>query len=95
MQWGQWTLNIPDYCLEHPGPGCQSYQIPLEEFKTSAIILDWIFQLSEKTWMTSSDKGDLVDAILEIFGRSVCGGGVSYTIDPQKILLEKYGMTLP
>lgn len=95
MVWGKWTLNTSDYCLEHPGLGCLPYKIPLEEFRNSAIILDWIFQLSEKTWMTSDDKGDLVQAILDIFGRDVCAGGVSSTIDPQEILSDRYGMTLP
>ena len=67
-------------------------QIPLEELNTAAAILDWIFQIREKSWATSEDKSDLLDAIVDIFGRGVAGGGIATEIDTKKILADRYGI---
>jgi hypothetical protein len=71
------------------------YQIPVDEMTNSASILDWIFQVQEKTWASSSDVGDLVGAIESILGRGVAGGGVDRPIDPKVALSRKYGIVFP
>jgi hypothetical protein len=37
--------------------------------KDSAGTLDWVFQIEEKTWASAEDVGNLVEAIVAIFGR--------------------------
>jgi hypothetical protein len=93
--WGRWTLNTTNACLETtiaPDTGAIS-QVPLDELNTSAATLDWIFQVQEKTWATPEDQGHLIDAIVEIFGRGVAGGGMDNPIDTKKILADRYGIT--
>lgn len=81
--WGSWTLNPNNACLETRNG---TYQIPVNQMTNSASILDWIFQFSEKTWASSQDVGDLVEAVTDILGRGVCGGGIDKTIDPKPSL---------
>jgi hypothetical protein len=88
--WGKWTLNPDNGCLETDNG---AYQIPVDEMLDSASILDWIFQISEKTWATSEVVGDLVKAISDILGRGVCGGGINNPIDP-KPSLRRYGVKI-
>jgi len=87
--WGSWTFNTTNACLEHP-MGTSPYQVPVYEMTNSAEILDWIFQIEEKTWATSQVIGDFVAAIADILGRGVAGGGIDHPIDPKKILAAKY-----
>jgi hypothetical protein len=92
--WGRWTLNDKNACLEitiAPSTGA-IYQVPLEELNTAAATLDWIYQIQEKTWATSQDQGDLINAIVEIFGRGVAGGGTETKIDTKQILANRYGI---
>jgi len=61
----------------------------------SAQVLDWIFQIEEKTWASSQVIGDFVAAIAEILGRGVAGSGIDHSIDPKKALATKYGISFP
>ena len=92
--WGNWTLNTNNACLEYVDPrdGAMIYQIAVDEMKNSANILDWLFQVEEKTWASSEDLGNLVTAVSEILGRGVAGGGVDNPIDPREALANKYGI---
>lgn len=92
--WGNWTLNVTNACLEYvdPSSGSMFYQVDVDEMTTSAEILDWIFQIEEKTWASSAVVGDFVAAIAEILGREVAGGGVDRPIDPKIILTANYGI---
>jgi hypothetical protein len=93
MTWGRWTLNPSNACLETniTAPVGPVYQIPVDEMKTSANVLDWIFQIHEKTWVSSQDVGELVNAIVEILGRGICSGGIDRPIDPKVPLANRYG----
>ena len=88
--WGKWKLNPNNACLEIDNG---AYQVPVDEMTDSASILDWIFQISEKTWATSEDVGNLAKAISDILGRGVCGGGINHPIDP-KPSLRRYGVNI-
>ena len=91
-QWGRWTFNPRNACLEIEivaGHGVE-YQVPADELKSSARILDWIYQLRDKTWATSADIGDLVQAIRDLFGRGVASGGLDHPFDPKPILTKSY-----
>jgi hypothetical protein len=78
-QWGKWKLNIPDRCLEHrTGPGQPPYQVPIDGINNSSSMLDWIFQISSKTWATYKDISDLVSAFEDIFDpqSTLCSGAL-------------------
>ena len=91
MTWGRWTFNPSTACLETPLGGGGPYQIPVDEMSSSAAILDWIFQIHEKTWASADDKDDLTAAILELVGRGVCSGGFERVSDIKKRLNAAYG----
>jgi hypothetical protein len=81
-QWGHWRLNPKDpLCLEyleHPGDDHWLYYVDLERCRTSAEVLDWLCQVSQKTWATSEDVGDLLRALDHLAGRlqsCMCGFG--------------------
>lgn len=91
MQWGRWTFNAETACLEtdvHPG---LVYQVRVDEMNTSAEILDWLFQLEEKSWVTSENLGDVVRAVADIIGRGVAGGGRDNPVDARAILTARFG----
>ena len=92
LTWGRWTFNPTTACLETEiFPGGPTYQVLADEMKDSASILDWIYQIEEKTWASSQDVGDLVSAAVEIFGRGVCSRGTDHPINPKVILTNRYG----
>lgn len=93
-KWGPWTLNTTNACLEYP-LGASCYQIPVDEMTNSPQILDWIFQLNEKTWTSAADVGHFVEAVEEILGRHVAGSGIDHEIDPKKTLTNNYGIKFP
>ena len=78
MKWGSWELQEEHLLLVHP-----HYEISLSEMTSSARMLDWIFQIQEKTWATAPVMKDLLTALDEIFypQSSLCGGGVDRTLD--------------
>jgi len=71
-KWGRWTLDRSELTLTHTHDH-HRYEVDLAECTSSAGVLDWIFQLHEKTWMTPKDMRDLIEAL-------------SYIVDPQKTL---------
>lgn len=89
--WGRWTFNPSNFCLETTIGATGLYQIPVDEMINSASILDWIFQVSEKTWASSQDTGDLVKAIVDLLGRGVASGGVDHPLDAKARLAMVFG----
>jgi hypothetical protein len=69
------------------------YFVSVDEMTDSAQILDWIFQVNEKSWASRDDVGHLVEAIEDMLGRDVAGGGVDQPIDPVKLLADAYGVS--
>ena len=83
-QWGNWRVNGSNWTLVHAET---NYEIGLEEMNTSGEMLDWIIQISEKSWATPQDKSDLLDALNSIFGpqSSLCScGGKSGSMPPKR-----------
>ena len=89
--WGRWTFNPSNSCLETHITSTALYQVDVEEMTNSASILDWIFQVSEKTWASSQDTGDLVKAIVELLGRGVASGGIDHPLDAKALLAKVFG----
>lgn len=77
------TIEVP-----LPSHG-QFYEVDLERCNTSAQMLDWIFQLQGKTWMTPELMREFLAtlnrACIEIFQESVqgcfCSCGNNYQVD--------------
>src|SRR3982751_4912844 len=61
--WGNWQLDAETLELVYPP---ERYAIDLESIDSSAEMLDWIIQLSEKSWISRKDVGDLVQALANI-----------------------------
>jgi hypothetical protein len=89
---GPWTLDFRDGCLVY-GRGGMEYFVALDEMVDSARILDWIFQVNDKSWASREDVGHLVEAIEDLLGRDVAGGGVDHPIAPKAALTQRYGIS--
>jgi hypothetical protein len=74
-KWGRWRLKRP--YLVFWMDNREVYWVDLREAKTSAQVLDWIFQLATKSWMTPQDKSDLLDALRACVDpqRNLCSWG--------------------
>ena len=89
--WGNWTLEItgdvPWLALKAKEG---SYEIDLHRIDGSAEMLDWIFQLRMKAWVTNDIIGDLTSAFQDIFRpqSTLCGAGIDKKLDA-KTFLEK------
>jgi hypothetical protein len=96
QKWGDWTLDVrtaKSYTLVLDSPDRKDpdhhhhhhYEIPIDEITRSAQMLDWIFQLRMKTWVTNDIMGDLLSAFQDIFRPqgSLCGGGIDKTLDAE------------
>lgn len=63
-----------DLTIQIERNGCYYYEIDLEQCKTSSDLLDWIFQIRNKTWVESSSLLDIVmtvfdDACYAVYGQ--------------------------
>jgi hypothetical protein len=85
---GNWTLVY----IEDGGYRRRLYEIDLEEINTCGQMLDWIFQLNHKTWMTFQDKADLLGASDSIFDpqKNLCSFGSTKQIDAPTFLRDRY-----
>lgn len=85
-QWGRWRLDggclVPEQAPD--------YYVDLRRITDSAKALDWIVQLSKKSWVTEEDLGFLVKALDYILGfqQRYCGGGVGHDVDTEKLILK-------
>lgn len=94
--WGHWTLNSATGTLDCTIPNTtQVYDVPVYDLTDSAEILDWIFQVEEKSWATSEITGEFVEALRTILGRGVASMGKNNPIKPKAILAAKYGIIIP
>jgi hypothetical protein len=61
-KWGNWTYDESNKTLDYRNPDGDYYEIDLVRVRTSAAMLDWIFQLRHKCWITAQDLADLLEA---------------------------------
>jgi len=89
--WGKWGLHDNRFLVYAPN----DYYVDLHECVDSASFLDWLVQLSGKTWATAEDLGDLLRAFDDIFHlqQTVCGQGIDHTIIPEVVLCERGAAT--
>jgi hypothetical protein len=61
---GHWTRNRSNNTLEYrDDQGRFRYYVDFDRCRTSAQVLDWIFQIHQKTWCSAQDLKDLLKAI--------------------------------
>ncbi|MFH1629661.1 MAG: hypothetical protein ABIE47_13180 [Pseudomonadota bacterium] len=87
-----WKFNKKALTLDleaYPG----GYQVDLERCNTSAEVLDWIIQISKKTWATDEILSDLVrqlDQCLHL-QKNLCSCGVDKRFNARRWLLSQAG----
>ena len=84
-----WTYNKENFTLTHR-EGC--YEIDLETCIDSAEMLDWIFQLLHKAWMTDEAMAELLllfDELLEPQANLCSWGRDCGPVNPKEIILER------
>jgi hypothetical protein len=96
--WGDWHLDASTLSLVLDSEG-HHYAIPLGKMTDSAHMLDRIFQLSKKSWVTNEIRGDLLRAFHDLFNpqATLCSGGHDKKLDAKahlrKLLSKTAGTT--
>lgn len=65
-RWGPWEYDPKLLVLRYKAYPQDYYEVDLEECRTSAETLDWICQITEKTWATPEVVGWLVRALNDL-----------------------------
>ena len=83
-RWGKWSYDAKRFTLTY---GPENYDVELNECRNSAEVLDWILQVTHKTWMTPHGVRDFVKVINDILHPqgNICSGGVDTTINPRQV----------
>ncbi len=85
LTWGRWRLNERNVSLEYwDDERGNIYYIDFETCRTSAGILDWVFQVHKKTFIDDRDRADLIHALDDILDpqANYCSWGESKSADP-------------
>lgn len=84
LRWGSWRLKPGIWTLVHD----QGYEVYLDECRTSAELLDWVFQVRNKRWATPEVMVDLLQAIHDILDpqANYCSHGDNLTADPKRLI---------
>lgn len=87
MNWGSWTLDAQNLLLVHP-----NYEVSLTDMTSSSRMLDWIFQLTPKSWLTARDLKAFLEALDDIFmpQATLCGGGQDMRISDPAACVRQY-----
>ena len=91
-RWGNWEFAADTLHLLYKQPGGrEQYNIPLRGISDSAEMLDWVFQVRMKTWISSKDIGDLVQAFDDLLEpqATLCGQGVNQKLNPGAYINER------
>ena len=62
------------------------YEVDLEDMDCSAAVLDWIVQVSKKSWADRALVGELVESIDEILDLqgTYCSDGIEQRVPPSR-----------
>ena len=90
-RWGVWQLDKPSRTLLHTRDN-HPFRVELGSINTTGQMLDSIFEVSQKWWVTREDVGNLVAALDAIFNprENLCPGGAHRTISAQELLREQF-----
>ena len=86
-KWGPWTYYEKRFALVFTDPKAYTYAIDLSTCTESSEILDWIIQLSNKTWVSHQDLGYLVQALKELLNpqANFCSFGKSKSVPEESL----------
>jgi hypothetical protein len=89
-KWGNWTYDDSNQILRYESHGSDC-EIDLVEVRTSAAMLDWIFQLRHKSWITAQDLADLLEAFDDLLDpqANYCSWGEEQNPEVLEILEAK------
>jgi len=75
LRWGDWVYHKGHMTLTNLK---YDYEIDLEEVRSSAGILDWIYQIFDKGWGDPLAVYDLLEALGDLLGpqRNYCSGAI-------------------
>ena len=75
---GSWTINMPSQTILYAKT---DDEIELKDCRTCAGMLDWIFQLQEKTWISDKDMRDFLKIMNQVFYPQglMCSFGTDHT----------------
>lgn len=93
-RWGNWELDTANMLLIYVEERRRhGYEIDLKDMTDSAHMLDWIFQLNMKTWVSRKDMGDLIQALDDLFRpqSTLCGQGKDKHLDTAAYLRKRLG----
>jgi hypothetical protein len=82
---GPWMYERQSLTLTHEN----GYEVALLECRTSAELLDWIFQVQQKPWADAETIQEFLRALQELLSpqENLCGGGMELgPIDVKKKL---------
>lgn len=81
-EFGKWTFNPSNLTITLNDPEVYEYEIDLETITNSAQMLDWIFQIKKKTWVTHEIMFDLLTALNVLLDPqcNYCSWGENYTV---------------
>ena len=84
---GDWWWSSADMCIVNKKNG---YYWSFENVKDSAGVLDFIVQISKKTWLTSASVGDAVRLLNHVFNiqGTWCGGGNNHVMPAAQAMKE-------
>src|SRR5215212_604242 len=82
-KWNGWQLEGGALTYEWPA----NYEVPGHECTSSAHVLNWIMQVSKKTWATDSCLAGFVRAMDDIVDpqATLCGGGRSKELSGRQL----------
>jgi hypothetical protein len=88
-RWGNWVLNEDNLTLEHYRPGYKSwdYWVDLERCVTPAALLDWIFQILDRSFGGTEDIANFLRAVDDILypQANLCSFGSSKQITGEQL----------
>ncbi len=81
--WGPWILNTDSLSLEYGN----RYDVDLESCLNSAQVLDWIIQVSHKSWVDNSVLAGLIRALDDVLNAqaNLCSFGKQKEITVTKL----------
>jgi hypothetical protein len=86
----EWQYDVERLVLVHNETG---YEVDLERMRSSAEMLDWIFQIRPKRWVTSKTMADLLEALEILLEPQAHYCGCGRNLRPKvTAILARYGV---
>lgn len=97
VRFGNWVYDSVVKVLRFEnGNRCDYYEVDVEQIDSSSVMLDKIFTVAGKPWITTTDLGMFVKALDSLFTpmATLCSYGFSYKINPTDVLDKGFKETM-